>query len=75
MTTTIVWHDATKELPENTGTYLVITRANFVMTIDYSAKHKLFNCQDWDTEQGALETTFPPKYWAILPNFDEVQNG
>ena len=77
MTTTIVWHDAKKELPEKSGEYLVKCVCLFFV-MSYSAKHKKWNVRDDSSDDHAAECQMFPKYWAELPSVPEsevVNNG
>lgn len=67
---TLKWHKATEELPEKSGEYLVAQISGltgeilYVMTSNYSARHKAFNASDeHDTAEYA---TFYP-FWAEYP--------
>ena len=67
---TLKWHETNKELPTESGEYLVAQISEytgevlFVMTSNYSARHKAFNARDeYDTAEYA---TFYP-CWTELP--------
>lgn len=66
----ITWHETNKELPTESGEYLVAQiseytgEVSYVITSDYSVRHKAFNASDkHDTAEYA---TFYP-FWAELP--------
>jgi hypothetical protein len=63
--TVIKWHDVTEELPEKSGAYFIHSYS--FHEVHYSSKHKLFNAQDYYTEDEAKGYAIYPNYWAELP--------
>lgn len=63
------FHNAKEELPEKSGFYMAITDTNLVTSLDYSAKHKLFNASDNYTKAAV-----PVKYWAKIDDIEEWLN-
>ncbi len=70
----IIWHDASEELPNKSCEVVVACerdgRINEIFNIDYSSRHKKFNCLDYYSEDTADKYGCSNvKYWAY---FDEV---
>lgn len=63
----ILWNDATVELPDKSGIYLVITANGRVTELVYSAVHKLWNADDYEDETALAEYAIPVLFWAYLP--------
>lgn len=68
-TTTIKWHNAAEELPEKSCD-VVVWSSGYCATINYSARHRLFNVHDSFTETDARRVAIKVQYWCYL---DEVR--
>lgn len=77
MTTVIEWHDAAKELPAKSGLYMTNSCWQYVNTLEYSSKHKLFNARDELDREGAEKNAINVKWWAEAIDFpdDEVADN
>lgn len=69
------WIPCNRMLPDKSGKYLTLDMSKeypYIDTINYSAKHKLWNSFDNDTKfEHALHVT----HWAPLPKLPEVPNA
>lgn len=64
ITTTIKWRNAAEELPERTCTAVVwISSSNHCATLNYSAKHKLFNALDYEPRRTAVSGAIEVSHW------------
>ena len=63
-TTTIEWHDASVELPTESGEYFVCTDNGMVMNLPFSQKYKTFNVWDYYSEDFARAHAITARYWA-----------
>lgn len=71
ITTTIKWHNAAEELPEKSCAVVVwILSSGYCATLNYSARHRLFNVHDFFTETDARQVAIEVQYWCYL---DEVR--
>lgn len=85
--TTLVWHDATKELPKRGGTYLVakmfddplLDGCGYIHALEYSAKAQKWNCSDKTFGEKEVDTSHAIDgifAWAEhLPLYEEVYNA
>lgn len=62
---TIVWHDASQELPKRSMKVLVHTSDGVVIEVDYSKKWRAFNAADFlpNADHAFTDVT----YWAEIP--------
>jgi hypothetical protein len=70
LTSVIEWHDASVELPTESGEYFACTASGMVTHLGYSQKYKAFNVQDWYNEDEIEEYIIKVRYWAdklVLP--------
>lgn len=64
ITTTIKWHNAAEELPERTCYVVVwIPSSDYCATLNYSAKHKLFNALDFEPPHIAVTRAIEVSHW------------
>lgn len=71
ITTTIKWRNAAEELPERSCVVVVwVPSSGYCTTLNYSARHKLFNSGDFYTETEAHRVAIEVQYWCYL---DEVR--
>lgn len=64
----IKWHDAKKELPKESGSYLVVTTfCKSILVLDYSSKYQKFNARDNSEEEDVQSYALHVDYWAELP--------
>jgi hypothetical protein len=85
--TTIVWHDASKELPKRGGTYLVakmhidpfLGGRGYITSLDFSAKVQKWNCTDETFGKKEIDTSHALDgivAWAEhLPLYEEIYNA
>lgn len=60
---TLAFRDASCELPEKSGQYIVLA-CGFMTFVQYSNKHKKFNCRDeYEDANLAIDIV----YWAEVP--------
>ena len=64
------WHDASVELPEKGGDYLVCTNAKYgvFVCVPFSLEHRKFNATDGLPPDHAVTAV----YWAEIPPLPEV---
>lgn len=67
LTSVIEWHDASVELPTESGDYLTYMESKAIMDMPYSPKYKAFNIHDWFDEDLAEKYKIMPLYWAEKP--------
>ena len=73
--TNIVWHNASKELPQKSGRYFSITPSGTFSDIPYSAKHKRFNFYDYNNPNDDCEKdVYPTIFWAEVPEVFSWEN-
>ena len=60
------WIPVTERLPEHSGEYLVF-RMGHQLLLNYSEKHRRFNCFDWYSDNEAEELHIDGEYWRNLP--------
>lgn len=64
ITTTIKWHNAAEELPERTCSVVVLIHSSdYCATLNYSAKHKLFNALDFEPPRIAVTRAIEVSHW------------
>lgn len=69
-TTMIEWHNVkTDGLPKEDGWYLTAGDA-IVAERMYSARHRMFNTMDFQSDEDALATAIEVDWWAELPILD-----
>ena len=65
----LTWHRGS-EPPKTSGVYYMISEASQgIVTVNYSARHGLFNARDDETEVEARETAIRAAWWAKLPSW------
>lgn len=62
------WRKASDELPEKSGLYLVCTDIGYFSVLNFSAKHKEFNCFDYGDASKAIKVEF----WSYIPETPEM---
>lgn len=73
ITTTIKWHSAAEELPERTCSVVVwIPSSDYCATLNYSARHRLFNTCDFYTETDAHRVAIEVQYWCYKEELMEA---
>ena len=60
------WIPVTERLPEHSGEYLVF-RIGHQLLLNYSERHRRFNCFDWYSDNEAEEMHIDGEYWRDLP--------
>lgn len=60
------WIPVTERLPEHSGEYLVF-RMGHQLLLNYSERHRRFNCFDWYSDNEAEEMHIDGEYWRDLP--------
>ena len=60
------WIPVTERLPEHSGEYLVF-RMGHQLLLNYSERHRRFNCFDWYSDNEAEEMHIDVEYWRNLP--------
>ena len=60
------WIPVTERLPEHSGAYLVF-RIGHQLLLNYSERHRRFNCFDWYSDNEAEEMHIDGEYWRDLP--------
>lgn len=86
MKLTLDLHDASKELPIKSCRVAFIQAGEsdgkilFMGRLSYSAKHKCFNADDWDTKEQAANTAIGMRdgcstYWSYLPESLKEKEG
>lgn len=84
ITTTIKWRNAAEELPERTCSVVVwIHSSDYCATLNYSAKHKLFNALDFEPPCIAVTRAIEVSHWcykeelleALFPKKTEGESG
>lgn len=65
------WISVKERLPEKSGMYFVIALDNWITTMDYSAKHKTFNANDWNDDKFIHDNEIHCKYWMPIPKLPE----
>lgn len=73
-------HDGKVELPEKSCAVIMFNvkdDGSIITTLKvwYSAKHKKFNCGDWEDEEAAMRTWMDADYWAYLPNINDLKES
>lgn len=69
--TKIKWRNAAEELPERTCSVVAwIPSSGYCTTLQYSERHRKFNCGDWVDEKFAVRVAINVDYWCYL---DEVR--
>lgn len=71
ITTTIKWHNAAEELPEKSCD-VVVWSSGYCATLNYSARHRLFNVHDSFTETDARRVAIEVQYWCYK---EELQDA
>jgi hypothetical protein len=61
------WISVDESLPEESGVYVAYTDNGNSTTLDYSAKHKLFNSFDSYSRDVAEGFAIPVTHWMPLP--------
>ena len=67
----IEWYDAKEVLPETSCEVLVNSVGDYIQSVNYSAKHKKFNCYDCDEAEHVGDKEIKPKRWAYSPKFPD----
>lgn len=67
-----ILHDASKELPTESGKVLVFSTNEegevvYITSMAYSKKHKKFNCHDWNNKAEAKKFSVDATFWADIP--------
>lgn len=84
ITTTIKWRNAAEELPEKSCRVVVwIPSSKYCDTLNYSAKHKLFNALDFEPPRIAVTSAIEVSHWcykeelqdALCPQKTEGENS
>ena len=71
ITTTIKWRNAAEELPKESCQVVAwIPSSGYCTTLQYSERHRKFNCGDWVDEKLAVRVAINVDYWCYL---DEVR--
>lgn len=71
ITTKIKWRNAAEELPEKSCQVVAwIPSSGYCTTLQYSERHRKFNCGDWVDEKLAVRVAINVDYWCYL---DEVR--
>ena len=71
ITSTIVWHDAVTNPPEESKRVLCYYSHGFVQELPYSKKHNLYNAYDTNSEEDAKRFAQQPRYWADIIILEE----
>jgi hypothetical protein len=74
ITTIIEWRATAEELPEESGEYLVYSRAGYMTALSFSSVHKKFNVFDRYTKDEVNELAIECKYWTLMPEFPEDES-
>lgn len=69
------WISVDERLPEESGVYVACTDNGNPMTLDYSAKHKLFNSFDSYPRDVAEGFAIPVTHWMPLPEAPKMKGG
>lgn len=73
ITTKIKWRNAAEELPERTCSVVVwIPSSNYCTTLNYSAKHKLFNALDFEPQREAIKGAIKVSHWCYKEELQEA---
>ena len=67
------WISVDERLPEESGVYVAYTDNGNSMTLDYSAKHKLFNSFDSYSRDVAEGFAIPVTHWMPLPEAPKMK--
>lgn len=71
ITTTIKWRNAKKELPKESCQVVAwIPSSGYCTTLQYSERHRKFNCGDWVDKKLAVRVAINVDYWCYL---DEIR--
>ena len=71
ITTTIKWRNAAEELPKESCQVVAwIPSSGYCTTLQYSERHRKFNCGDWVDKKLAVRVAINVDYWCYL---DEVR--
>lgn len=74
ITTNIIWHDATQELPKTSGKYLCIMSRTNITLLSFSTVHMSFNITDKSSYEDTIYI-IKPLYWAecnFVNEFDKL---
>ena len=69
------WISVDERLPEESGVYVAYTDNGNSITLDYSAKHKLFNSFDSYSRDVAEGFAIPVTHWMPLPEAPKMKGG
>lgn len=71
--TKIKWHNAAEELPKESCQVVAwIPSAGYCATLNYSARHKLFNAWDFEPRISALKTAIEVSHWCYKEELQEA---
>lgn len=73
ITTKIKWRNAAEELPKESCQVVAwIPSSGYCTTLQYSERHRKFNCGDWVDKKLAVRVAINVDYWCYL---DEVRQA
>lgn len=73
ITTTIKWRNAAEELPERSCEVVVwIPSPGYCATLNYSARHKLFNALDFAPQREAIKRAIKVSHWCYKEELQEA---
>ncbi len=73
ITTTIKWRNAAEELPKESCQVVVwIPSSDYCATLNYSARHRLFNTGDFYTKTDAHRVAIEVQYWCYKEELMEA---